>query len=400
MPTLTAPALVPTSDTAPARGFGLYVHWPFCKSKCPYCDFNSHVRDSIDQERWRAGLLRELDHYAAQTQGRTLTSIFFGGGTPSLMAPATVADLIDRAAQRWTLASDIEITLEANPNSIEQSNFVGYRAAGVNRVSLGVQSLDDASLKFLGRGHNSSEARAAIALAAKTFPRFSFDLIYARPDQTVAQWRAELNEALALAGEHLSVYQLTIEPGTQFHTLYARNALHLPPEESAEDLYDATQNILEAAGRPAYEISNHARPGAECRHNLVYWRYEDYVGIGPGAHGRLTVDSTKLATRQQKVPETWLAGVEKSGHATAERESIESERAANEALVMGLRLAEGIDAARFQRETGRTLAESLDSARLARLIDGGFVTNNSAGGVSATPAGRKVLNAVLGALAG
>ncbi len=331
MSTQTAPMPIRPIDATPTRGFGLYVHWPFCKSKCPYCDFNSHVRDSIDQERWRAGLLRELDHYAAQTQGRTLTSIFFGGGTPSLMAPATVADLIDRAAQRWTLAADIEITLEANPNSIEQSNFAGYRAAGVNRVSLGVQSLDDASLKFLGRGHNSSEARAAIALAAKIFPRFSFDLIYARPNQTVAEWRAELNEALTLAGEHLSVYQLTIEPGTQFHTLYARNALHLPPEESAEDLYDATQNILERAGRPAYEISNHARPGAECRHNLVYWRYEDYVGIGPGAHGRLTIDGSKTATRQQKAPETWLAAVEKAGHATAEREPIDAERAANEA---------------------------------------------------------------------
>lgn len=400
MPTLTAPTLPRTTAAAPTRGFGLYVHWPFCKSKCPYCDFNSHVRESIDQDRWRTGLLRELDHYAAQTQGRTVTSIFFGGGTPSLMAPATVAAIIDRAAQRWALDRDVEITLEANPNSIEQSNFAGYRDAGVNRVSLGVQSLDDASLKFLGRGHSSSEARAAIALVAKTFPRFSFDLIYARPEQTVAQWRRELTHALTLAGEHLSVYQLTIEQGTQFHTLYARNALHLPPEESAEDLYDVTQEILAGAGRPAYEISNHARPGAECRHNMVYWRYEDYVGVGPGAHGRLTIDSTKTATRQQKAPETWLAAVEKNGHATAEREAIDAERAANEALVMGLRLAEGLDPHRFQRETGRTLASSLDTARLARLIAGGFVTTTAAGGIAATPAGRKVLNAVLGALVG
>jgi putative oxygen-independent coproporphyrinogen III oxidase len=400
MPTLTAPTSARTTDTAAPRGFGLYVHWPFCKSKCPYCDFNSHVRDSIDQARWRAGLLRELDHYARETPGRTLTSIFFGGGTPSLMEPATTAAIIDRAAQRWNFAPDIEITLEANPNSIEQKNFTGYRATGINRVSLGVQSLDDASLKFLGRGHNAGEARTAIALAAKTFDRFSFDLIYARPEQTVAQWRAEMKEALTLAGEHLSVYQLTIEPGTQFHTLYARNALHLPPEESAEDLYDATHDVLGAAGLPAYEISNHARPGAACRHNLVYWRYEDYIGIGPGAHGRLTLGGAKIATRQQKAPETWLTAVEKDGHATAERDPIAAERAAHEALVMGLRLSEGLDPHRFARETGRALDDSLDAARLTRLIDGGFIKRNSAGGIVATPAGRKVLNAVLGELVG
>ena len=255
-----------------ATPLALYIHWPFCKSKCPYCDFNSHVRERIDEPRWRAALLAELDHWAPVLKGRELVSIFFGGGTPSLMAPATAAALIERATQHWSAARDLEITLEANPTSVEASRFAELRAAGVNRVSLGVQALDDASLKFLGRGHNAGEARDAVKLAARLFDRFSFDLIYARPGQTLDAWRAELSAALAIAGNHLSLYQLTIEQGTAFATAFARGDFRLPDDETQGALYEATQETLAAAGLPAYEISNHARPGEECRHNLVYWR--------------------------------------------------------------------------------------------------------------------------------
>jgi oxygen-independent coproporphyrinogen-3 oxidase len=384
------------SDTGP--GFGLYVHWPFCRSKCPYCDFNSHVRAVVDEAGWRAALLAELGHYARATGGRRLTSIFFGGGTPSLMGPATVGAIIDRTARHWPLATDIEITLEANPNSAEQVAFAGFRAAGVNRLSLGVQALDDAALRFLGRGHDAAEALAAIALAARHFDRWSFDLIYARPAQTAASWRAELTAALPLAGDHLSVYQLTIEPGTAFHTAFARGEIRLPGEDEAADLYETTQEVLAAYGLPAYEISNHARPGAECRHNLVYWRYDDYVGVGPGAHGRLTIDGIKTATRQEKAPETWLAAVAARGHGTAERRAIAPDEAAREALLMGLRLAEGIDGERFALATGRALADCLDGERLRRLIARGFV-HRDAGRLAATPRGRKVLNAVIAELA-
>ncbi|MBI3709460.1 MAG: coproporphyrinogen III oxidase, partial [Proteobacteria bacterium] len=324
--------------------------------------------------------------------------IFFGGGTPSLMGPATVGAIIDRAARHWSLATDIEITLEANPNSAEQAAFAGFRAAGVNRLSLGVQALDDAALRFLGRGHNAAEALAAITLAARHFDRWSFDLIYARPAQTAASWRAELAAALPLAGDHLSVYQLTIEPGTAFHTAFARGEIRLPGEDEAADLYETTQDELAAFGLPAYEISNHARPGAECRHNLVYWRYDDYVGVGPGAHGRLTIDGIKTATRQEKAPETWLAAVDARGHGTAERRAIAPDEAAREALLMGLRLAEGIDGARFALATGRALADCLDSERLRRLIARGFV-HRDASRLAATPQGRKVLNAVIAELA-
>jgi putative oxygen-independent coproporphyrinogen III oxidase len=354
-----------------ARGFGIYVHWPFCVSKCPYCDFNSHVRARIDEEGWRAALLTELDFFAQQVPDRTVT-------------------------QQFRLAADAEITLEANPNSAERARFADFRAAGVNRVSIGVQALDDAALKMLGRAHDQGEARAAIA-AASVFPRYSFDLIYARPGQSVAAWRAELAEALRLAGDHLSVYQLTIEPGTAFHALHARGDLRIPDAAAGEALYDTTQELLEAAGMPAYEISNHARPGAESRHNLVYWRYEDYVGVGPGAHGRLTLDGVKTATRQEKVPETWIARVREAGHGTAERNAVPASEAATEALLMGLRLSEGIDAVRFARETGRTLDDVLDAVRLRRLVEGGFVVRTESG-LRVTPAGRKVLNAVLGAL--
>ncbi len=379
------------------RGFGVYVHWPFCVSKCPYCDFNSHVRTRIDEAGWRDALLAELDHYAAATRGRAVTSVFFGGGTPSLMAPATTQAVIDRIAANWTLPRDAEVTLEANPNSAERARFADFRAAGVNRVSIGVQALDNEALRMLGRAHDQGEARAAIAAAAAVFPRYSFDLIYARPGQSVAAWQSELTEALKLAGDHLSVYQLTIEPGTAFHALHARGDLKTPEEGDAEALYDATIELMERAGLPAYEVSNHARPGGECRHNLVYWRYEDYVGVGPGAHGRLTLDGAKVATRQEKLPETWRARVRESGHGTAERLAVTPEDAASEALMMGLRLGEGVDGARFARETGRTLDEAVDQARLTRLVDGGFV-ERMPHGLSATPAGRKVLNSVLGAL--
>jgi len=376
-------------------GFGIYVHWPFCRSKCPYCDFNSHVRERVDHARWRSALIAELDHYAASTGGRMVTSVFFGGGTPSLMEPQTVAAVIDRVSRHWRVARDVEITLEANPNSVEQPRFAAFRAAGVNRLSLGVQALDDASLQALGRGHSAAEARAAIARAATTFDRFSFDLIYARPGQSLEAWEKELRAALALAGDHLSVYQLTIEPGTAFAARHARGELVLPAEQDAAELYELTQVVLDDAGLPAYEISNHARPGGECRHNLAYWRYEDYVGIGPGAHGRLTLDGAKTATRQEKAPETWLAAVERAGHASAEQRAIAPSEAAEEALMMGLRLSEGIDPHRFARRTSTPLDAALGAAALARLIDGGFIVHRRDGALAATPAGRRVLNAVL-----
>ena len=380
-------------------GFALYIHWPFCKSKCPYCDFNSHVRDSIAQERWRRALLAELDHAAAETAGRQVTSIFFGGGTPSLMEPKTVAALIDRAAARWRMAEDVEVTLEANPTSVESARFAALRQAGVNRLSLGVQALDDRALRFLGRGHDAAEAVAAIALARRHFARYSFDLIYARPEQTLAQWQAELARAIALAGDHLSVYQLTIEPGTAFAAAHARGDWALPEEELAGDLFEATQAALAAGGLAAYEISNHARSGGECRHNLTYWRYGDYVGIGPGAHGRVTSGPDKLATRRHRAPETWLAAVERQGHGLAERITLGAAERAEEMLMMGLRLAEGVERASFRAQCGAEIEASLDRRRLADLVAGGFLVQD-AHGLRATAAGRQRLNAVLAALAG
>ncbi|WP_455178454.1 radical SAM family heme chaperone HemW [Azospirillum melinis] len=381
----------------PGPGFAVYVHWPFCKSKCPYCDFNSHVRERVDHDRWRAGLLRELDHYADLTAGRTVTSIFFGGGTPSLMEPSTVGAIVDRVARRWTVADGLEVTLEANPTSVEADKFRAFRSAGINRVSLGIQALDDASLKFLGREHNAAEATGAIELAARTFDRFSFDLIYARPGQTVAAWQAELARALDYAVGHLSVYQLTIEQGTAFYPLHARGDLVLPDEDLAGDLYEATQSQLTAAGLPAYEISNHARPGEESRHNLTYWRYGDYVGIGPGAHGRLTLDGEKFATRAHRAPEIWLERVERDGHGAAAPDPIDRDARGTELLMMGLRLTEGVRLARLTEETGRSLDDFVDPAALSRLIDGGFLTRD-ADRLVATPEGLQRLNAVLGAI--
>jgi putative oxygen-independent coproporphyrinogen III oxidase len=378
-------------------GFGAYIHWPFCRSKCPYCDFNSHVRERIDEARWRRALLAEIDHAAARLAPRRIASVFFGGGTPSLMAPETVAALIERLSLRWTFDEDVEITLEANPTSVEAERFAGFRAAGVNRVSLGVQALDDRALRFLGRGHDAGQARGAVALAARHFPRFSFDLIYARPAQTVEAWRAELGEALALAGDHLSVYQLTIERGTAFAPAHARGDFVLPDEETQGALYEATQEMLTAAGLAAYEISNHARTGSECRHNLVYWRYGDYLGLGPGAHGRLTLEGEKRATRNRRTPEAWLEAVENSGTGLEEETVLGREERRDEILMMGLRLGEGVPRARFWREIGNDVESALDPGRLAKLIEGGFLVLDDQA-LRATEAGRQRLNAVLAAL--
>jgi putative oxygen-independent coproporphyrinogen III oxidase len=394
---MTQVAMVEAAAQAGAPGFAIYVHWPFCLSKCPYCDFNSHVRDRIEQDRWRAALLAELDHYAAQTPGRAVTSIFFGGGTPSLMEPATVGAVIDRIGRHWALDPNIEITLEANPTSVEAGKFQGFRTAGVNRVSLGIQALDAASLKFLGRQHSAEEALGAIELAARHFDRYSFDLIYARPGQTLKSWEAELDRALGFAADHLSVYQLTIEQGTQFATLHARGDFVLPDDELAGELYELTQAHLASAGMPSYEISNHARPGQASRHNLTYWRYGDYVGVGPGAHGRLTLDGRKWATRQAKAPETWLARVEADGHGTQETEIVEPEARAEEMVMMGLRLAEGIPRQRFRDELGLEPEDLIDMTALGHLTEGGFVTLDQ-DRLAATDAGRQRLNAVLAAL--
>ncbi|WP_029010914.1 radical SAM family heme chaperone HemW [Azospirillum halopraeferens] len=380
-------------------GFGIYIHWPFCKAKCPYCDFNSHVRERIDQARWRDALLRELDHYANATPGRRVTSVFFGGGTPSLMEPATVEALITRIATRWPVAEALEVTLEANPTSVEADRFRAFRDAGVNRVSLGIQALDDGALRFLGRQHSAAEALGAIELAARTFERFSFDLIYARPGQSVAAWEAELSRALDFAVGHLSVYQLTIENGTAFFPLHARGALVLPDEDLAGDLYEATQARLAAAGLPAYEISNHARPGEACRHNLTYWRYGDYVGVGPGAHGRLTLDGGKFATRAHRAPEVWLERGAGHGHGAHAPEPVPPAERGTELLMMGLRLAEGVERARLVAESGRDLPDLVDGAALDRLAGAGFLEVDDRT-VRATDAGRQRLNAVLAALLG
>jgi putative oxygen-independent coproporphyrinogen III oxidase len=381
--------------------FAVYVHWPFCKSKCPYCDFNSHVRDKIDGDAWKNALLREIDHYATLTPGKRVTSVFFGGGTPSLMDPSLAGSVLERIATRWAIADEPEITLEANPNSSEAAHFAAFKAAGVNRLSIGVQALDDAALKFLGRGHDVREAGRAIDRAAALFERFSFDLIYARPGQTVAEWQEELARALALQPPHLSLYQLTIEEGTQFQTLFARGQYKLPDEDVQEQLYDVTNAALADAGLPAYEVSNYAKPGQESRHNLVYWRYEDYVGVGPGAHGRIAIDGKRHATRQAKVPETWLSDVAAHGHATAESVPLAQATQIDEAVMMGFRLTEGIDAARFKATTGADLEgpEALDPKRVARMIADGFLARTPTG-LAATPQGMKLLNALLAALRG
>jgi putative oxygen-independent coproporphyrinogen III oxidase len=373
---------------------GVYVHWPFCKSKCPYCDFNSHVRDGVDQDRWRKALLIELEHAAREAPDRRVETMFFGGGTPSLMEPGTVAEVITRTKQLWDCAPDIEITLEANPTSVEAERFEQLAQAGVNRVSLGVQALSATELRFLGREHSADEALAAIGTARQHFSRYSFDLIYARPRQTLEAWLGELGRALALAGEHVSLYQLTIERGTRFFTEHARGVFTLPPEELAAEMFEATQARLEAAGLPAYEISNHARPGAACRHNLIYWRYQDYVGIGPGAHGRFSDNGAKRATRRHSGPEAWLEAVERDGHGTAESTVVTGRDLVEEALMMGLRLTEGIDRAVFAANAGADPVDAIGEATLAPLIGAGFLTVTPTH-LGATAEGRQRLNAVL-----
>ena len=381
---------------AAAPGFGVYVHWPFCLSKCPYCDFNSHVRHAtIDEARFARAFNREIAHAAARVPGRTVSSIFFGGGTPSLMAPETAAAILDTIARHWSIAPNVEVTLEANPTSVEATRFRALRAAGINRVSLGVQSLDDAALAQLGRLHSAREALEAVAVARDSFERFSFDLIYTRPDQTPDAWQAELDRALDEGSEHLSLYQLTIEADTPFATLQAAGKLRIPDPDAARVLYDVTQEVTAARGLPAYEVSNHARPGAECRHNLIYWRYGEYAGVGPGAHGRLQVDGARVATATEKHPERWLLRVESRGHGLIVDDTLSREEQADELLLMGLRLTEGIDPVRFAATAGRPL----DASRIAELCAHPRLEFDGAGRLRVTPAGFPLLDAVVADLA-
>jgi len=379
-----------------ADAFGVYVHWPFCLAKCPYCDFNSHVRhEKPDEARYARAIASELAYLKPRTDAREVTSIFFGGGTPSLMQPATVQSVLDEIAKHWTISKDAEITLEANPTSVEAERFRGYRVAGVNRVSLGVQALDDVSLKNLGRMHTADEALAAVEVARGNFPRISFDLIYARPDQSPQAWREELTKALAFAPEHLSLYQLTIEPGTAFELLHRAGKLKTPDADISRALWDVTQELCEERAMPAYEISNHAKAGAESRHNLVYWRYQEYAGVGPGAHGRIGADGARIATSTEKNPERWLALVEASGHGLVEEEKLSQLEQADEMLVMGLRLAEGIDVARFERLTG----VSLNPERVSFLESEGLVERSHDSRLRVTASGFPLLDAIVADLA-
>jgi oxygen-independent coproporphyrinogen-3 oxidase len=384
--------MTPTSPVA----FGVYLHWPFCLSKCPYCDFNSHVRHgAIDEDRYVRAFAAEIASTARRTPGRTVSTIFFGGGTPSLMQPSTVSAILDEIGKHWSVAPDVEVTLEANPTSVEATRFRGYRAAGVNRVSLGVQALNDASLKQLGRLHTAQEALDAVAIARSIFDRYSFDLIYARPRQTPAEWSAELKQAIGEAAEHLSLYQLTIEPDTPFFALRQSGKLIVPDDDTGRMLYDVTQDICAAAGLPAYEISNHARPGAECRHNLVYWRGHEYAGIGPGAHGRLNIDGARVATETERKPELWLMRAESLGHGLITNELLMPNEQADEYLLMGLRLAEGIDVHRYTALSGR----DLDQERISALLQQGAVETMPSGRLRVTLSGFPVLDAVVADLA-
>jgi oxygen-independent coproporphyrinogen-3 oxidase len=385
-----------TTTIARAEDFAVYVHWPFCLAKCPYCDFNSHVRAAaIDEDRFLNAFSAEIAHRAGLTPGRSVRSIFFGGGTPSLMRPQSVLGVIDAIARHWTLDADAEITLEANPTSVEAGRFRGYRAAGVNRLSIGVQALNDSDLKALGRRHTAEEALAAVGLAASLFPRYSFDLIYARPGQSEAAWRAELREAIGHAGDHLSLYQLTIEPDTMFERLRDAGKLDLPGEDLSRALFDATQEVAGAAGMPAYEVSNHARPGGESRHNLVYWRGGEYAGIGPGAHGRLRVGRNRFAQSTERHPEMWLTLVESEGHGLVENAPLTQEEQGDEFLLMGLRLREGIERAKFEALSGRPLRQrQVDS-----LVEYGFVEVDAGGRIRVTPEGMPLLDSVVADLA-
>jgi putative oxygen-independent coproporphyrinogen III oxidase len=371
--------------------FGVYIHWPFCAAKCPYCDFNSHVRTAIDEDGWVDAIVSELEWIAKnQTNRPVVETVFFGGGTPSLMSGKSVGRVLQQIAALWPIANDPEITLEANPASAEAARFADYRAAGVNRVSLGIQALNDADLKKLGRLHDVAEAKAALTMAMGVFDRVSLDLIYARPDQSDAAWRAELKEALAFGTDHLSLYQLTIEPETPYALLHRNGQLQIPGEDLAAGLYETTQELTQSAGLPAYEISNHARPGAESRHNLIYWRYGDYAGAGPGAHGRLDLNGRRTATAAIKLPERWCDTVAKNGHGFIEVTPIADGEAAREHLLMNLRLAEGLDLAAYEKRWG----VGLDGAKIAGLVQQGFLTRED-GRLTTTPSGRLLLNRVI-----
>jgi putative oxygen-independent coproporphyrinogen III oxidase len=386
----------PEAEDRDDPGFGVYVHWPFCLSKCPYCDFNSHVRRAaIDEDRFVRAFAAEIAETAQRIPGRHVSSVFFGGGTPSLMAPGTVAAILDAIARHWRLAPEVEVTLEANPTSVEASRFRGYRTAGVNRVSLGVQALEDAALGELGRLHSVREALAAVALARQTFARVSFDLIYARPGQRPQDWRRELERAIAQGSEHLSLYQLTIEPQTRFEALYAAGKLAVPDQDTARALFDLTQEVCEQHGLAAYEVSNHAEAGAQCRHNLVYWRYGEYAGIGPGAHGRLHIGGKRHATATEKQPEQWLMRVEKVGHGRVCDDILTREEEADELLLMGLRLVEGIDPRRYARLARRPL----DPHRIDHLSGHGLLELTTTGRLRVTAAGFPLLDAVVADLA-
>ena len=386
----------PASLSSDKTEFGIYLHWPFCQSKCPYCDFNSHVRlKGVDQERFIQAFLREMDYWLLHTKDKIVTSVFLGGGTPSLMEVASVDTLLSGIAERWRLADDIEITLEANPTSVEAKRFEGYRASGVNRLSLGVQALNDEDLQGLGRLHSASQAMEAIELARAIFPRLSFDLIYARPGQGLKEWESELVQAIDLAADHLSLYQLTIEEGTPFFDLYHKGKLSIPVPEQAAEFYDLTQQITTTRGLPAYEISNHAKPGAESRHNLTYWRYRPYLGIGPGAHGRVFIDGNCHAMAAIRHPESWLSQIEAEGHGIESLEALSFEQCGDEYLLMGLRLAEGIDAKRFEEISGRRL----DEHQIETLRAHGMIEMLSSSRLRASPAGMLVLDAVVADLA-
>tara|TARA_R110002012_G_scaffold264591_1_gene447968 strand:+ start:247 stop:1461 length:1215 start_codon:yes stop_codon:yes gene_type:complete len=389
-------------STAAAEPFGVYVHWPFCLSKCPYCDFNSHVSGKVDHARWRAALTAELRHFKALAPERTVSSIFFGGGTPSLMEPETVDAVISEIRRLWPWSNQVEITLEANPTSVEAGKFAAFREAGVNRVSLGIQALNDTDLKFLGRTHDAAEARRAIGIARDTFERMSFDLIYARPGQTVASWQTELKNALELAVDHISLYQLTIEPETPFFARHAKGEIKLPEDESQAALYEATQEALEQAGMPAYEISNHARSGDESRHNLVYWRYHDYAGIGPGAHSRIRIAGAEgqivtKAIQTIRAPAIWLDRVGKQGHGISEEETVDRTGRLMEMLMMGLRLREGVDRDRLEHLAGCDLQILFGDRLLADLQAAGYIEPPHSR-LAATLEGRQRLNAVIAAL--
>ncbi len=387
-------ALAASTDAgAPADpGFGVYVHWPFCLSKCPYCDFNSHVRGAaIDEARYLAAFKAEIAHRAALAPGRTVRSVFFGGGTPSLMRPETVQGVIDAIGAAWRLDPEAEITLEANPTSVEAGRFRGYRSAGVNRLSIGVQALNDADLKALGRKHTADEALSAVKLAAALFPRFSFDLIYGRPGQGAQEWRRELAEALEHVGDHISLYQLTIEPDTIFERLRDAGKLELPDEDLSLALFEITREVTEARGLRAYEVSNHARPGGESRHNLIYWRYGEYAGVGPGAHGRLLTAKGRLAQETERHPEMWLTQVESEGHGLVESVVLSREEQGDEFLLMGLRLSEGVDPRTFERLTGR----DIDPARVDSLIEDGFLECDERGRLRVTAMGAPLLDTVV-----